>query len=319
MDHALRDGCNVTAVAEKNDPSVHTLLTPHASSDQQSPTEPRHEAALAETWVKSFRPEGTSPPLFCACAGGGDALDYCDLALALPEDQPVHVFGVPPYLAGEGFPTVQRLAAIYVHEVRRRQPHGPYRLCGHSFGGLVVYEMAVLLAEEGEEVGMVALLDTLHPAFRRGMSSKQRRQFQATYIANRLAKYGRNLANGQIYRIALDISKFAWNSCKRSAWRVAGIAFDKLNRPIPNAIRSDELLLFAAWHGYDPSSYAGRLVLLNATDRPPEYGSDDTLGWKTCANGAIDIHIVPGDHYTIMHPPHVQTLIERIAPYLVRT
>ena len=92
-----------------------------------------------------FHTAGALPPLFCACAGGGDILDYRDLALALPKDQPVYVFGVPPSRRANSSPRCRGSPRIYIAEARKRQPHGPYRLCGHSFGGLVVYEMAVLL------------------------------------------------------------------------------------------------------------------------------------------------------------------------------
>src|SRR5262245_30257574 len=89
-----------------------------------------------DDWSMVFHPDGRSPPLFCICASSGDMSDYRDIALALPDDLPVHVFGVPPLGRGELSPTVQRLAEIYVYEMRKRQPRGPYRLCGHSFGGL---------------------------------------------------------------------------------------------------------------------------------------------------------------------------------------
>ena len=42
------------------------------------------------SWVVPLRSYGVKPPLFCASALGGDAFDYRDLALALPEDQPVY-------------------------------------------------------------------------------------------------------------------------------------------------------------------------------------------------------------------------------------
>jgi thioesterase domain-containing protein len=266
-----------------------------------------------ENWVVPLRAAGAALPLFCVCAGGGDVFDYRDLALALPEDQPVYVFGLPPAAAGAGFPTVQQLAAIYVHEMCRRQPRGPYRLCGHSFGGLVVYEMAAQLAETGEQVGLLGLIDTLHPSFRSGMSPAQRRQFRTTYIVDRLAKYARNLASGRIDRIAGDVFDFVWHRCKRTTWRIMRVLF---GRGVPEAIRSDEVILLAAWHRYVPGRYGGRLVLLNAADRPAEYGGDATLGWKACVAGPIETHVVPGNHYTIMHPPHVADLAMRLAPYL---
>ena len=70
----------------------------------------------------------------------------------------------------------------------------------------------------------------------------------------------------------------------------------------------------AAWRLYDPGTYTGRLALLNAADRAAEYDSDRTLGWRSSATGAIDIHVVPGEHANIVHPPHVRELADRLRP-----
>jgi thioesterase domain-containing protein len=44
------------------------------------------------------------------------------------------------------------------------RPHGPYYLAGYCLGGMVAYQMARLLRHGGEEVALVALLDTYNPA-----------------------------------------------------------------------------------------------------------------------------------------------------------
>ena len=47
---------------------------------------------------------------------------------------------------------VQEIAAGYIEEIRTVQPKGPYYLGGHSFGGLVAFEMAQQLNQLGEDV-----------------------------------------------------------------------------------------------------------------------------------------------------------------------
>ncbi len=117
-------------------------------------------------------------------------------------------FGVPPLeLIGSRFPTVQQLAAVYVAKMRELQPHGS-TFVRSSVHGLRVYEMAVLLAKIDEPVGVVAMIDTLHPAFRRNLSTLQRVRFLSVYIADRIAKYARNLTNGRIDRLARDALDF---------------------------------------------------------------------------------------------------------------
>ena len=52
------------------------------------------------------------------------------------------------------------MAAHYLREVRAVRPKGPYFLGGYCLGGTIAYEMAQTLRREGEEVPLVAMLDT---------------------------------------------------------------------------------------------------------------------------------------------------------------
>ena len=70
--------------------------------------------------------------------------------------------------------TIPDLAEIYLDEIRKIQPHGPYMFAGESFGGMVVFEMAHQLLNTGESVKLVALLDTFVPGFENLLSFWQR-------------------------------------------------------------------------------------------------------------------------------------------------
>ncbi len=56
--------------------------------------------------------------------------------------------------------SVEELAAHHVATIRRRQPHGPYRVIGYSMAGLVAYEIAQQLQHAGEVVDFLGLIDT---------------------------------------------------------------------------------------------------------------------------------------------------------------
>jgi thioesterase domain-containing protein len=298
---------------DRTDASRNTMPASTSSLDVSTTREsPGH---VENSWSIVFHPEGTLPPLFCIAAGANDMSDYRDVAQAMPEDLPLHVFGVPPAVRGEASPTVQRFAEIYVCEMRKRQPRGPYRLCGHSFGGLVAYEMAVLLAAEGEEPQLVALVDSLHPKFKYYMSTSDRLRFELRYIKDRVAKYGRNLTTGHVRHIGRDVVTLG-GRIGRAALRAVRSAFGVIGRPPPRLIHTDKLLLNSAWHRYEPSAYSGPVVLLSAANRSAEYGDDHLLGWDKCASGKIDVHIVPGEHFSIMHPPYVREVAEKIERHI---
>src|SRR5205823_12104647 len=89
------------------------------------------------------------------------------------------VFGLrAPGVDGATVPLarIEELAAYYVESIRGVQPHGPYRLGGFCFSGLVAYEMARLLREEGEELGLLALIDSYPYRAPRGRPQLERAQ-----------------------------------------------------------------------------------------------------------------------------------------------
>ncbi len=109
-----------------------------------------------------IQPFGSRPPFFCFHGAGGNVLIYRHLSLHLGPDQPLYglqcqgLDGSCPPLE-----TIEDMAALYVKEVRREQPHGPYFLGGYCMGGTLAFEVAQQLQSEGEPVALLALFDTM--------------------------------------------------------------------------------------------------------------------------------------------------------------
>jgi phthiocerol/phenolphthiocerol synthesis type-I polyketide synthase E len=113
--------------------------------------------------VVPIQPTGSRPPFFCVHGAGGNVLIYRDLSRHLGPDQPF--FGLQAQgLDGSSPPLtrVEEMAALYVREMRRVQPSGPYFLGGYCLGGTIAFEMAQQLQSRGEEVALLALFDTLN-------------------------------------------------------------------------------------------------------------------------------------------------------------
>ncbi len=83
---------------------------------------------------------------------------FTDLGLVarhLTPDQPL--YGLQD---GVNIPSqVKAMAAHYIKEIQAVQAEGPYFLGGICSGGVVAYEMAQQLHDQGEEVGMLALVE----------------------------------------------------------------------------------------------------------------------------------------------------------------
>ena len=122
-----------------------------------------HRRPRGSSTAVAFR-EGRGTPFFCVAGGGSPATSLRALAHALPDDRAV--YGMQAHgLEERGRPdrSVEACARRYVTDMRAIQPVGPYLLGGHSFGGLVAFEMASRLEAAGETVALLAILDTPAP------------------------------------------------------------------------------------------------------------------------------------------------------------
>ena len=109
-------------------------------------------------------PDGLRPPVFALCGVYGHALRLLLLGRALGEQQPFYGLQ-PPQMdwAAAGCETIEEMAAHYAGVMRRIQPHGPYQLLGTSFGGLLAFTIAQRLERDGEDVALLAMIDTPPP------------------------------------------------------------------------------------------------------------------------------------------------------------
>lgn len=108
-----------------------------------------------------LRAEGSAPPLFCLHPAGGISWPYAGLITTL--DPAVPIVGVQARGIDGDEPiatSIPEMVADYVAEIRRARPRGPYHLLGWSLGGVLAHEAAVALAAQGEEVALLALLDS---------------------------------------------------------------------------------------------------------------------------------------------------------------
>ncbi len=252
------------------------------------------------------------PPLFLVHPGGGGVLCYADLAGALGPDQPVHALQSAGLDGGEApLASIDAMAERYLADVAYVHPGGPYHLAGWSFGGRVVFEMARRLAATGEEVGLVALLD-ITPDPSPG-PAHLRDEDDAALMARALA---------ETFPVAAD--ELRGLDHRRQVDRLLAAAREKAaaaGRPMPEIDpgRAEALLAvfkanLAAARAFHQRPYPGPVLLLRAasSDRfatPADAHSDGdpTGGWGELAD-SVRVVTVPGDHHSMVRPPHVAHL-----------
>ena len=108
-----------------------------------------------------IRRSGNSRPLFCVHPAGGFSWPYSRFIRHIPPDHPIYGLQARNLTEQDAFPeTIEDMAADYLNLIREIQPAGPYNLLGWSFGGLVAHAIATRLQSIGEEVALLALLDS---------------------------------------------------------------------------------------------------------------------------------------------------------------
>lgn len=136
------------------------------------PTVASLAAALEAAIANSGRRDGTVVELL---SGGAFPALFCLAGTHLYRDLAAHVtahvrvYGllseqeIQLLDQGSELPDVVELATAYLAAIRRLQPVGPYRLAGFSMGGAIAWEVAQQIRASGDEVELLALIDTAAP------------------------------------------------------------------------------------------------------------------------------------------------------------
>ena len=140
------------------------------------------------------QPKGSKPPLFCLPGAGGNVLNFHDLSKYLGEDQPCYTLQSKG-IGGQEDPLtdIADIARHHIQAIQEIQPHGPYYVCGSSFGGKAAYEIAQQLHDLGEEIALVAMFDTYGPDYPKRIPGMKRGKVRMRRMAQKLKKHLKNL------------------------------------------------------------------------------------------------------------------------------
>ncbi|SEC99981.1 phthiocerol/phenolphthiocerol synthesis type-I polyketide synthase D [Amycolatopsis tolypomycina] len=248
--------------------------------------------------------DGVADPVFLFHPAGGTANVYRELARLLPEGPPVYALERLDDLT-----TVETKAARYAELIRGVQPHGPYRLGGWSFGGCLAYETARHL----KPTELVFLIDTILPLPATGTPADELLDRFDRFAGHISRTYGVPFAVPRADLANLDEdAQLRWVMTKL-AEQVPDLGEGVLKHQYESYVDA------RVAERYTPRRYGGRVVLLRAgqphpltTALDPRYlRTDDTLGWdEHCTD--LEVVRVPGDHVSMIDPPHVHVLADRL-------
>jgi amino acid adenylation domain-containing protein len=283
------------------------------------------EAPPAPSWslLVPMRPDGTKPPLFLMHAHGGNVLEYHALVHHLDPDQPVYAFQAKG-LNGDAVKdtSVEKMAAAFIEELRAFQPEGPYYLGGFCLGGLLALEMALQLTAAGQEVALVAVIQSIYPAsmqFKPSTSAIQRCWYRA---AKRIDLELENFSSvGKDY--AVERGKHLLN---RVRVRIAMAFNGRTGREPLKSSPLSQLYIFEtlgiehkkAMQKYSPNHYQGDVALFRASKQLSGLiaEGDEYLGWKQVLHGKLEVCEVPGHQQNLLLEPNVSRLAQELSTQL---
>ncbi|HYW21094.1 MAG TPA: amino acid adenylation domain-containing protein [Nodularia sp. (in: cyanobacteria)] len=254
--------------------------------------------SLALSPLVPIQPNGLNPPFFCVHPIVGVVFPYYELAHHLGKNQPF--YGLQPIgIDGETpLNRIEDMASHYIEALRSVQPKGPYFLGGWSFGGWVAFEMAQQLQNSGEEVALLAVLDTVAPIKSNIPSFVNTFKF----IITTLVPY--------MWPFFLDYLRLITTPSKN---RISEES--KLRLLSESAIVPMFRVFYAnnqAVLNYVPHVYPKRINLFRTKVQLNVAEDEANMGWDQLAVEKTEIHDIPGNHLTMLRKPNIQILAAQL-------
>ncbi|HET6711443.1 non-ribosomal peptide synthetase, partial [Amycolatopsis sp.] len=204
-----------------------------------------------------------APPLFCVHPASGIGWSYAGLIPFVPPEHPIHALQARGIDTAATKPaSITEMAADYVAQIRSVRPTGPYHLLGWSFGGLVAHEIAVQLQAVGEEVALLALLDS-YPLVDKPAEAR----VPVSFLAREVMRES----------FLTDM--------------VGELKVSDLIHVVSNNVEMSRR--------FTPGRFDGDVLFFNATEKRPE-GLPEYGIWADYVTGTITKHDVACGHYEMM-------------------
>ena len=285
-----------------------------------------------QSWspLVAIQPNGKRLPLFCVPGGAMDVIALGYLAHHMVA-QPF--YGLQPKgLDGDLEPhsRVEEMATCYIQALQVVQPQGPYLLAGHSFGSFIIFEMAHQLQEQGHEVALLAMMDELAPLpifksvdlnWRQEANGLNEEAKNLTLLVSLMERFSGNNVNlsyevlrtldsdAQLNYIAVQMERANLLPPKfgskhlRGFLNVCGGIGKAFENFLPDKIYPGKITFFRSSEIHGDDFAAPELA---------EIMKDPALGWRQFCTETVEVHMVPGNHVSMLTEPHVQILAERL-------
>jgi len=245
---------------------------------------------------------------------------YFTLSKRLGNDRPFTALQLfDPSFSRDRMPeSFEAIALHYVALIKEVQPNGPYALLGWCVGGALAFEVARQLVADGDEITLLAMIDTWAPNYIERLGP----------IRGRLANYS--------YRWQLILQDWARARAEPGGiGRFIGnrLMVQKIARLFGGGRTTTDMTLgaqgrYVTADGYDqwllrylqqtirryrPGSYPGKITILRSAQEPQGPFLDRKFGWQDHTEQPVDVVTIPGDHFSIFMEPGVDLMAKEVS------
>ena len=262
----------------------------------------REEPGAARSSLVLLHEGITQQPLFLVPGVMGDVLMLAPLAARISTER--SVYGLRAYGLAEGerpHRRVEEMAEYQLGQIRKAQPTGPYALAGYSFGGLVAFELARRLVEEGEPVAFLGLIDT-------GLSSHVLTRAERIAAIKNLPGW---VTVDPLARVRRVLGRS--NPLRRAdeTFREPSEVWSNIGSLVEVGRRATSM--------YSPRPYRGNATYFRADRRRRSPSGDHVHAWSRLVTGGLSVIRVQGDHGDMVHEPFVSYLADSLTRSLPDT
>ena len=253
----------------------------------------RDDSAKEQGLLYPARPTGTDKPLFAVKTYLNHLLDLID------PDVPVFGLTHGEEVLDENVTSIEDLASIYLAAARQKQPEGPYKLLGFSFGALLAIEIAHQIIAAGDEVELLVLIDPPPP------TPEGDTRFLANRAINRIR--APDSGAGKLRAALAEMRRI-------SRRRIVNLSFrtEKLLRRLFRQQTTSETSRWASksWdaqarRAYTHKPYSGAALLVLMGRESIETDEQQLARWDDILHGETTAQVIhgPADHVALMLPP----------------
>ncbi len=268
-----------------------------------------------EQWVPpwqslvAIQPCGSGIPIIFVPVVDGNVLYYAKLARLLGQVHPVYGLQARGFDGkSEPFGSVREMAKQYIAEIRTCLPEGPYVIVGACTGGLVSYEMAQQLVEQGAAVTLV-VMNSWHPTSYRSYRNAVPRGLALPLGILSITVRTLDELRRRPTRDWLPVMQ-------RKCQKLLSLFQRSSERELrQRQIKRIEQAMFRAVAHYRMHTYAGRILNIVASQQV--VAQDTRYVWREVAGGGCKtIDVAAPGLLSLLASPHVEEVFRHIQHFI---